>query len=59
MSNRISHIFQSIETMHPDQLTERELEIIESMERQYYRKGSLSEAQEDLLEEIYKRAQGR
>jgi len=59
MTKRITHIFQSIETMHPDQLTERELGIIESMERQYYRKGYLSEPQEELLEEIYNIAQGR
>lgn len=59
MSERISHIFQTIETMNENQFSDRELEIIESMERQYYRKGSLSDPQEELLEEIYKRAQGR
>ena len=55
---RIDHIFQSIELMDEDQFTDRELEILESLEEQYNRV-SLSPGQIDLLEKIYRRAQSR
>ena len=59
MTDRITHILQTIETMHHDQFTDRELEVVENMEKQYHRKGYLTEPQEEYLEDIYRRAAAR
>jgi len=56
---RIKHVFLSIQTMHPDQFTDRELDLLESFGNQFQRKGKLSYDQIEILEEIYRRAQGR
>ncbi len=56
---RIKHIFASIDTMRSDQFTERELELLESFERQFQRGWVLSSKQVEILEDIYKRAQRR
>ena len=56
---RTAHIFKSIETMHGDSFTDRELEIIESMEVRFEAMGYISNKSLELLEQIYKRGQGR
>lgn len=59
INERIDHVFASIELLHPDQFTERELEILQSIEGQYRRKRFISAAQGDLVEEISRRASER
>ena len=56
---RIKHIFKSIETMHENQFTDRELEIIESMESRFNQVSWLSDKSHELLEQIFRRAAER
>lgn len=50
---RIKHIFKFLEW---DELTDRQFELVESFEKQFGRKGGLSDAQFAVLEEIFKEA---
>jgi len=53
MEDRIKHIFRYMEYDH---ILEKQHDLIISFEEQFNRKGYLSDAQIDILEDIFKRA---
>lgn len=55
-SDRIEHIFQFMEY---DELSEKQLDLVESFESQFEKYGSLSDRQYEILEDIFDQAAGR
>lgn len=53
MNERIEHIFKFMEY---DQLTDAQHSLVESFEEQFERRGSLSDRQIEILEDIFERA---
>lgn len=51
--DRIEHIFKFMEY---DQLSEKQLDLVESFERQWNAYASLSQRQVEILEDIFQRA---
>lgn len=56
---RIKHLFDTIDTMSEDQFTERELDLLESFERQFKRNRWLGDLQLEILEDIVRRGRQR
>ena len=59
MSDRIKHIFDSIDLMEGEEFTENEFNFIISVEEQFKEYGNLSDRQVEILEEIFRRAKSR
>jgi len=55
-NDRIEHIFKFLEY---DQLTDAQHSLVESFEEQFERRGSLSDRQVEILEDIFERAAER
>ena len=55
-NDRIEHIFKFLEY---DQLTDAQNSLVESFEEQFERRGSLSDRQVEILEDIFERAAER
>ena len=55
-TDRIEHIFKFMEY---DQLTDAQHSLVESFEEQFERRGSLSDRQVEILEDIFERAAER
>jgi hypothetical protein len=56
IKDRIEHIFKFMEY---DQLTDAQHSLVESFEEQFERRGSLSDRQVEILEDIFERAAER
>jgi len=57
-NDRIEHVLQFL-AMEYDQLTDAQHSLVESFEEQFERRGSLSDRQVEILEDIFERAAER